>query len=128
MAFFRTFKGILVILLAVWAFEAGAQTDLANEYLKEMNLMADALESVTDDASAQAAAEKMSGALGRLQVLVDDTKTWSDAEKQTFFLQNHNEFIAVQTRMSNALLRMVHNPEYMELFSEQMQKMPKVGQ
>ncbi len=103
-----------------------AQDSAADQYLAEMNIIADALEGIHDDESAEEALVLMAAALARLEPIAEQMRAWSDAEKMNFIRTNMEQYQIVQIRISNALMQMVQNPEYMELFIEHMKNMPRI--
>lgn len=113
--------------LILLSLPALAQDSTADQYLAEMMIIAEALEGITDDASARAASEAMAAALARLEPIAEEMQAWSDAEKRNFVLTYPEEYRLVQVRVSNALMQMVQNPEYMELFIEHMKNMPRIN-
>ncbi|MHA1543611.1 MAG: hypothetical protein ACTSU8_00565 [Alphaproteobacteria bacterium] len=124
LTFFRGFKGFLVILLVGWAFNAEAQSNSFEKYLREMEQIVTAMESIHDEASAARAAEIMGASFARIEPLLQGMDSWNEAEWKYFALNYSEDFSNVSMRMSNSLMRMVQNPDYMDLFIEHMQNMP----
>jgi len=124
----RPLSGILSALavLVILAAPASGQEAAADRYLAEMNTIADALDGITDQQSAAAAAETMGAALARLGPISAEMQAWSEDEKMNF-LRNYSEaYIGAHTRISQALAKMVQYPERMKLFTEHMKNMPRL--
>jgi hypothetical protein len=121
---FRGFNGFLVILLVGWAFNAEAQSNSFEQYLREMEQIVTAMERIHDEASAARAAEIMGASFARIEPLLQGMDNWGPSEWEYFALNYSEDFNNVYMRMSNSLMRMVQNPDYMDLFIEHMQNMP----
>ncbi len=111
--------GLLLVALPSLAGDSTAE-----QYLAEMTIIAEALEGITDDASARAASETMGAALVRLGPVAEEMQAWSEAEKMNFVRSYPEEYMGVHTRISRALSMMIQYPERMELFLEHMKNMP----
>tara|TARA_R110002096_G_scaffold250592_3_gene443055 strand:+ start:216 stop:665 length:450 start_codon:yes stop_codon:yes gene_type:complete len=98
-------------------------------YLTLMDRIAGALESVKDDASADAAAQTISETSQVMNVLGDKAKnqiTPQDWVAAT--TPRQQEFAQVQTRMSMALMQLAQtNPALMQRLGNTMQDLPTVG-
>jgi hypothetical protein len=126
-SFMKRFSGILTAAwLLLVALPALAQDSTAEQYLAEMTIIAEALEGITDDASARTASETMGAALARLEPVAEEMQAWSEDEKMNFVRSYPEQYMGVHTRISRALSMMVQYPERMELFLEHMKNMPRL--
>ena len=110
----------------LFAGAALAEDSLANKYLTEITIIAEALEGITDDTSAAAASEVMGAALARLEPISEEMQAWSEEEKMNFVRSYPEEYMGVHMRISRALSAMISHPERMELFLEHMKNMPSL--
>jgi len=122
----RYLTTLVATALLFLAGAALAQNSAAERYLAEMNIIADALEGVSDDASAGKAAEVMAAALERMKPVAEEMQTWSEAEKMNFLKTYSEQYIGTQTRISQALGKMVQYPERLKLFTGHMKNMPRL--
>ncbi|MCH7807004.1 MAG: hypothetical protein IH995_07670 [Proteobacteria bacterium] len=112
-----------LLLLALPALAGGSTVE---RYLAEMAIIAEALEGITDDASASEASAKMGAALARLEPISEEMQAWSEEEKMNFVRSYPEEYMGVHMRISRALSLMVRYPERMELFIDHMKNMPRL--
>ena len=110
-------------LLALPALAGGSTVE---QYLAEMTIIAEALEGISDDASAREASAKMGAALARLEPISAEMQAWSEEEKMNFVRSYPEEYMGVHMRISRALSLMVQYPERMELFIDHMKNMPRL--
>jgi len=69
----KPFRMILAAAgLLLLALPALAEDSAVEQYLAEMTIIAEALEGITDDASAKAASETMAAALARLEPISEE--------------------------------------------------------
>lgn len=99
---------------------------LANTYLGELNSIADAIEKVTDEASAEEAAKVIRAAGEKMEAEI--AAYGGDIEgpqAMAIFLPRQQEFIQVQTRVSSSIARLAGtNPELMQKVSREMSNLP----
>ena len=112
-----------LLLLALPALAEGSTIE---RYLAEMTTIAEALEGITDDASASEASAKMGAALARLEPISEEMQAWSEEEKMNFVRSYPEEYMGVHMRISRALSAMISHPERMELFIDHMKNMPSL--
>ncbi len=94
-------------------------------YVAQMGNIADALETVDDEASAKKAAQAITKASKELKALSATVENMSDMQKGMMFASRAQDFVAVQTRLATAMQKIaVENPAYMEMLQAEMQKMP----
>ncbi|MCH8172191.1 MAG: hypothetical protein IIA70_02655 [Proteobacteria bacterium] len=112
-----------LLLLALPALAEGSTIE---KYLAEMTIIAEALEGISDDASASEASAKMGAALARLEPISEEMQAWSEEEKMNFVRSYPEEYMGVHMRISRALSAMISHPERMELFIDHMKNMPSL--
>ncbi|MCH8348573.1 MAG: hypothetical protein IH901_08800 [Proteobacteria bacterium] len=124
----KPLRMILSALCGALLFAGGALAgdSTAEQYLAEMAIIAEALEGISDDASASEAAKAMGAALARLEPISEEMQAWSEAEKMNFVRSYPEEYMGVHMRISRALSLMVQYPERMELFIDHMKNMPRL--
>ncbi len=126
-SFLKGFRIYFIVLVAGWGFNAEAQSNAFEQYLREMEQIVTAMEGIHDEASAARAAKLMGASLARMEPILQDMETWDEAQWAYFGLNYSDDFNAVSLRMSNSLMEMVNNPSWMEFFIEHMQNMPTLG-
>ena len=117
--------GILGFLLTSAAF---AQTDVMGRYVKALNDIAGAIETVNDEGSARAAAHVIAGVNVELDELSDIVEAMGPAGRAAMFQARGMEFMQAQQRMSNALRGLIAHPQYFEIINDEMKNMPDIGQ
>lgn len=123
-----SFLRIFVIILAAgWALNVSAQSNEFEQYLREMEQIVTAMEGIHDDASAAKAAELLGVSLARMEPLLKDMDNWNEAQWTYFGLHYSDDFDAVSMRMSNSIMQMINNPNWLELFAEHLQNMPTMA-
>ncbi|MAK60262.1 MAG: hypothetical protein CMK09_04730 [Ponticaulis sp.] len=99
---------------------------LANTYLAELSSIADAIESVTDEASAQEAAQVIRAAGEKMEAEMEAFGgDMNGPQAMAIFLPRQQEFIQVQTRVSSSMARLAGtNPQLMQTISKEMSNLP----
>lgn len=99
--------------------------DIGEAYINEMTRVADALESVDDEASAKAAAKKLKVAidgLNQMQEELDDEL--SGVKAMQVFGGRYTELVQVQTRMATAIVQIqTEHPELMNIVGDELEKL-----
>lgn len=100
---------------------------LANSYFSEMDKMAEALESVTDQASAEKAAATIAQVNANLEKLIDEAKKESsELSLAALAISQQEKFVAVQTRVTSAMTTLaLNNPALMAGLAEAISKTPQ---
>jgi len=97
----------------------------AKAYLTKMDKMATALESVTDEKSAKKAAAQIREINVEMDAL---SKKYSDQGTQigmaSVMMNNQQEFMAIQSRMSAVMMNLAAQPALMETISDAMSETP----
>lgn len=100
---------------------------MAKAYLTEMDKMASAIESVTDAKSAEKAALQIGKINVRMEALNDK---YSDGGNKlgmaTVMMSHQQEFIAIQTRVSSAMMNFAGDPALMKTMTDAMAATPKL--
>ncbi len=93
----KPLRMILSALCGALLFAGGALAgdSTAEQYLAEMAIIAEALEGISDDASASEAAKAMGAALARLEPISEEMQAWSEAEKMNFVRSYPEEYMGV---------------------------------
>lgn len=124
----RTVFVFLGILFGLTVSSALAQHNAVGQaYVTELTAVADALESVHDDASAAEAAEAMGAAIERMEPLAEEIKGWSNAEKQSFYFTFGEDVMAQHERIGKGLEAMLNQPERFEAFYRRIKEMPRIN-
>ena len=124
----KTVKTILMATAALLFLTAAAydMDATAEQYLAEITIIAAAMETVNDDASAEAASAEMAAALKRLEPVTAKMQTWTYDDKRNFALAYGQQSIAINQRISNALRGMVDTPDRLQMFLDHMSNMPRM--
>ncbi|MEM1046139.1 MAG: hypothetical protein AAGL24_08310 [Pseudomonadota bacterium] len=121
----------VAILLAAWATPGIAQTAdaVADAFLAEMHAFADAVESVTDQASAANAVKAMRVATDRMQALSEQHEALISSPSMTAaMMQRQNALMSVQLRIGTAMSALVAgDPALLQILSDEMDRMPDFG-
>ncbi len=100
---------------------------MAKSYISEMQQMASALESVTDAKSAEKAATEIRKINVRMEALSDK---YEDSDNQfgmaTVMMSHQQEFMAIQTRVSGAMMKLSTDPALMKTMTDAMSETPKL--
>ena len=99
--------------------------DIGEAYINEMTRVADALESVDDEASAKAAAKKLKVAIDGLNQMQDELDgELSGVKAMQVFGGRYTELVQVQTRMATAIVQIQTNhPELMDIVGDELEKL-----
>ena len=114
---------------AIMITEKSSAKDVVKLYLAEMGTIADTLEGVDSGQSAKQAAKELAAAAQKLEKAV-----YTLDEKKTnigpmLIAANAREFTDVQIRLSKQIQRIAtENPDWFEIISEELDKMPKIGE
>ena len=93
-------------------------------YVTEMTRIADALDTVTDEASARSAATEIRKAADGLENMQEELGDISGMRAMQIFGSNYEELVTAQTRMMNAMIRIqTENPELMDYVSDEMDRL-----
>ena len=117
----------LAALAAAFVFllsAAFAQTDVMARYVKALNDIAGAIESVDSEASAREAARTIARVNAELEELSDIVEAMDPATRVAAFQSHGMEFVQAQHRMSTAMQNMMAHPEYFQIINNEMLKMP----
>lgn len=102
---------------------------VANTYLAELTAIGDALTSVTDDASAQKAAQTIALASQTMEAAkAEFGDVLSGPQAIAIFMPRQQEFIAAQQKISTGMTQIAtSHPEFLQMISEEMKNMPAVN-
>ena len=93
-------------------------------YVTEMTRIADALDTVTDEASARRAATEIRKAADGLENMQEQLGDISGMRAMQIFGSNYQELMTAQTRMMTSMVRIQsEHPELMEIVSEEMNRL-----
>lgn len=109
---------------------SAAQADSPKEYVavyeSELTKIADAVESVTDEASARQAAEIIQAASGELEQLSTKLETMTTMDKASFAINFSADAADTQMRLATAMQKLaMADPEHMRMISEAMDELPE---
>lgn len=102
---------------------------MANIYLTELTAIGDALTSVSDDASAQKAAQAIASASQTMEAAkAEFGDELSGQQAMAIFMPRQQEFIAAQQKISSGMsqIAMTH-PEFLQMISNEMKNMPAMN-
>lgn len=120
--------GVLAVTGAVSAAMSETLDELLDIYFEEMSAIADAVETVEDDATARQAAVVIQASSDRLEQLSDQYENhFNNTTGAMAFANRQQEFMAVQTRLSNSMMKLMSRPELMQSVSEAMNSLPRPG-
>ena len=99
--------------------------DIGEAYINEMTRVADALESVDDEASAKAAAKKLKVAIDGLNQMQEELDgELSGVKAMQVFGGRYTELVQVQTRMATAIMQIqTEHPELMNIVGDELEKL-----
>ena len=98
----------------------------ADTYITNLELVADALESVEDEQSAAAAAAVIEDATDRLNEMADQLE---GPQAALMFISRQSEFLELQQRISTSLADLyVNDPELGQQLSDAMDNLPAPGE
>ena len=101
--------------------------DVGETYVNGMSQIADALESVTDEDSAKAAAHEIGQVTVRLQSVVDEINSMSEVEQALMVQKQAAKMVSVQNRISMALQKIVSkDPKLMNILGSELRSMPEL--
>lgn len=100
-------------------------SDIGEAYINEMTRIADALESVDDEASAKAAAKKLKVSIDGLNSMQEELDgEMSGMKAMQVFGGRYSELVEAQSRMGTAIVDIQTNhPELMEIVSEELDRL-----
>ncbi|MEL7029446.1 MAG: hypothetical protein AAGL49_09590 [Pseudomonadota bacterium] len=103
---------------------------VADAYITEMTKVADALESVTDEESAQAAAAVIQSASTAFdQMAAELDGEMNEAKWLAVAMARQEEFSEVQMRLASSMSKLgMENPALLQSLSEEMENLPQAGQ
>ena len=108
------------------AVEAAGTPSAADTYITNLELVADALESVEDEQSAAAAAAVIEEATDRLTAIADQLE---GPQAALIFISRQGEFLELQQRISTSLADLyVNDPELGQQLSDAMDSLPAPGE
>lgn len=120
---------IFGVIVAITLSSCGGSdsADVGANYVNGMSQIAGALESVKDEGSAKTAAHEIGQVTVKLQSVVDEINSMSQAE-QVMMVQKHAAKMAeVQGRISMALQKIVsQDPKLMDIIGSELRSMPQL--
>ncbi len=93
----------------------------------QLSNIAEAIENVEDDATARAAAQEIAKANHALASLAKSMEGMSDAQHTVAAQQYAAKYSQLQVRIASAMQRLVQHPEWLQIISDEMKKMPRLG-
>ncbi len=102
---------------------------VADAFLAEMHAFADAVESVTDQASAATAVKAMRIATDRMEALSEQHETLISSPAMTAaMMQRQSALTSVQVRIGTAMSALIaSDPALLQILSDEMDRMPELG-
>ena len=99
--------------------------DIGGAYINEMTRIADALETVDDEASAKAAAKKMKVAVDGLNKMQEELEgELTGMKAMQVFGGRYTELVQVQTRLASEIIRIQSDhPELMDILGDELDKL-----
>ncbi|MEM8936185.1 MAG: hypothetical protein AAGC77_07240 [Pseudomonadota bacterium] len=109
----------------VGAVSGAEASQIADDYLEILSKFAAAIEGVTDEPSAQEAAETIAGLNDDMTSLADAFEELTAVQKSAMYIEHAQDFLSEQTRLADALTRVAtENPELIEALQTEFEKMP----
>ncbi|GGD07360.1 hypothetical protein [Aquisalinus flavus] len=109
----------------ITAEQADGPKDYVAVYEKQLITIADAVEAVTDEQSAQVAAQVIRDASAELEIIAKKAETMSQIEQARFAMSFTTELADTQMRLMGAMQRLYQtDPETMQLISDAMEDLP----
>jgi len=117
---------IAVVMMAalVWGCAKSPGQKAADTYVKGMERIATAMEGITDEASARGAAEVVAAVTKDLEKFSADVEAMSEAEQAALFAPHAKDIQAVQTRIAAAMGKLMGNPEWLQIVTDELGKIP----
>ena len=105
------------------------EDQIADAYLREMTKIADAFESVTDEASAEQAGQVIRSAKTTMDAMTEALEADLSGPKLVQILgPRQTEFLQVQTRLSVSMTQLgLNNPDLMQTLNAELEGMPGLG-
>lgn len=102
-----------------------SNSDIGDAYVNELTRIADALETVEDEASAEAAAKKIKTAVDGLNAMQDELEGKIDGPQALqIFGGRYQDLMQAQQRIAMSMMDIQqNNPDLMETISEEMDKL-----
>ena len=119
----RTFAFLVLALVLAVSAVAVAQPPV-ERYLEELNRLADALETVDDEASARQAAQTVAEINAEMETLQPQFEAMEENERAAMLRTHAAAFQEVQTRIAMAMEPLADRPDLLEIISEELENMP----
>jgi hypothetical protein len=114
-------------IAALGALSSGGQTNpQMKAYTANFVKVADAFSTVTDEASAKAAAEKLAPIFAEMETQSAALEKMTEAEQMQAAMAAMPELLAAQVKISTAMQTWSTKPELMEILSKELEKIPEV--
>ena len=97
------------------------------QYMEHMDELGDIMAEVKDKASAEAAAIKWEAKIAQIQTLADGLGEYSDEEIGMASVKHAQELQQMQIQFSQKMMPVMMNPDYANMFSDAMSKLPEFG-
>jgi hypothetical protein len=118
---------VAVLALAGCGSSEKSANDVGQTYVTTLDRVADALESVKDEASAKKAASEIAKANDVMQSMVDEINSMSQTEQVMMVQKNAAKMAEAETRISQAMQKIVSdNPQLLDVIGSEIQDMPKL--
>lgn len=109
--------------------EKSSAKDVVKLYLAEMGAIVETLEGVNSEETAKDAAKELAEAAQKLEYAIETLDRKNAKIGPMLIASNVRELTEVQIRLSTQLQRIAtENPELFEIISEEIEKMPKIGE
>lgn len=109
----------------VTAEQADSPRDYVAVYERQLIAIADAVEAVTDEQSAEVAAQVIRDASAELEIIARKAETMSQIDQARFAMSFTTELADTQMRLMGAMQKLSRtDPETMQLISDAMENLP----
>lgn len=116
-----------VVVAVTFAGCGGSSSDVGQAYVDQLSHVADALDSVKDEASAREAAHEIAKANTKIQKMVNDIDAMDQAHQMTLFQKHAAEMSKLERRISQSVQRIVaKDPKLLGIVGSEIQDMPRI--
>jgi len=117
--------GALLLVFSISTVEAQS-AEIGQAYLEQLNVIADALDTIDDEASARAAATEIGEANVEMEAIADSMQGLSDNEMLAMVQSIAPQLQEIQARIAATMQRLSANPEYFSIIGDELSNMPNL--
>jgi hypothetical protein len=117
--------GALLLIFTISTAEAQS-AEIGQAYIEQLNVIADALDTIDDEASAREAAVEIGAANMELEEIADSMQGLSDNEMLAMVQSIAPQLTEIQGRIATTMQRLSANPEYFSIIGDELSNMPNM--